>query len=181
MMDDTDVVVRRESVRVWNIVRADLDAWLVRKEGPPTPFVLVGSPGIGKSFGVGSHLLYELLHYAPGKLDVVTFLVREKMFIFYLPSGGEAGRVECYDKIAGVRRITGFWRAGKRGYMILDAKKYVDLPRTYPASRGAALCSARQIRRTTRCGTKRTWLEVPFHQPLPRARDEGVLRVDATR
>ncbi|CCD19319.1 hypothetical protein, conserved in T. vivax [Trypanosoma vivax Y486] len=42
MMDDTDVVVRKESVRVWNIVRADLDAWLVRKERPPTPFVLVG-------------------------------------------------------------------------------------------------------------------------------------------
>ncbi|KAH8612259.1 putative retrotransposon hot spot protein 4 (RHS4) [Trypanosoma vivax] len=42
MMDDTDVVVRRESVRVWNIVRADLDAWLVRNEGLPTSFVLVG-------------------------------------------------------------------------------------------------------------------------------------------
>ncbi|KAG8339219.1 hypothetical protein TRVL_09954 [Trypanosoma vivax] len=41
MMDDTDVVVRRESVRVWNIVRADLDAWLVGKERPPTPFILV--------------------------------------------------------------------------------------------------------------------------------------------
>ncbi|KAH8604688.1 putative retrotransposon hot spot protein 4 (RHS4) [Trypanosoma vivax] len=133
MMDDTDVVVRRESVRVWNIVRADLDAWLVRKERLPTPFVLVGSPGIGKSFGVGSHLLYELLHYAPGKLDVVTFLVREEIYIFYLPSGGEAGRVECYDKTPGVRRIKGFWRAGKRGYMILDAKKDVDLPSRLPA------------------------------------------------
>ncbi|KAH8604745.1 putative retrotransposon hot spot protein 4 (RHS4) [Trypanosoma vivax] len=105
MMDDTDVVVRRESVRVWNIVRADLDAWLVRKERSPRSFVLVGSPGIGKSFGVGSHLLYELLHYAPGKLDVVTFLVREKIYIFYLPSGGEAGRVERYDKTPGVGRI----------------------------------------------------------------------------
>ncbi|CCD20956.1 hypothetical protein, conserved in T. vivax [Trypanosoma vivax Y486] len=42
MMDDTDVVVRRESVRVWNIVRADLDAWLVRNEGLPRSFVLVG-------------------------------------------------------------------------------------------------------------------------------------------
>ncbi|KAH8609980.1 putative retrotransposon hot spot protein 4 (RHS4) [Trypanosoma vivax] len=42
MMDATDVVVRRESVRVWNIVRADLDAWLVRKERLPTPFVVVG-------------------------------------------------------------------------------------------------------------------------------------------
>ncbi|KAH8608606.1 putative retrotransposon hot spot protein 4 (RHS4) [Trypanosoma vivax] len=133
MMDATDVVVRRESVRVWNIVRADLDAWLVRKEGPPTPFVLVGSPGIGKSFGVGSHLLYELLHYAPGKLDVVTFLVREKVFIFYLPSGGEAGRVERYDKTPGVGRIMELSDAGKRGYMILDAKKYVDLPTDLPS------------------------------------------------
>ncbi|KAH8615371.1 putative retrotransposon hot spot protein 4 (RHS4) [Trypanosoma vivax] len=133
MMDATDVVVRRESVRVWNIVRADLDAWLVRKERSPRSFVLVGSPGIGKSFGVGSHLLYELLHYAPGKLDVVTFLVREEIYIFYLPSGGEAGRVECYDKTPGVGRIKGFWRAGKRGYMILDAKKDVDLPTNLPS------------------------------------------------
>ncbi|CCD18960.1 putative retrotransposon hot spot protein 4 (RHS4) [Trypanosoma vivax] len=132
-MDATDVVVRRESVRVWNIVRADLDAWLVRKERNPTPFVLVGSPGIGKSFGVGSHLLYELLHYAPGKLDVVTFLVCEEMYIFYLPSGGEAGRVESYDKTAGVGRVMKLSRAGKRGYMILDVKKYVDLPTHLPA------------------------------------------------
>ncbi|CCD20185.1 retrotransposon hot spot protein, (RHS), (fragment), partial [Trypanosoma vivax Y486] len=133
MMDDTDVVVRRESVRVWNIVRADLDAWLVRKERLPTPFVLLGSPGIGKSFGVGSHLLYELLHYTPGKLDVVTFLVRETMYIFYLPRGGEAGRVERYRKDDGVERITRLWRAGCRGYMILDAKETMDLPTCLPA------------------------------------------------
>ncbi|CCD20475.1 hypothetical protein, conserved in T. vivax [Trypanosoma vivax Y486] len=133
MMDDTDVVVRRESVRVWNIVRADLDAWLVRKERLPTPFVLLGSPGIGKSFGVGSHLLYELLHYTPGKLDVVTFLVRETMYIFYLPRGGEAGRVERYKKDDGVDRIMELWRAGCRGYMILDAKETMDLPTCLPA------------------------------------------------
>ncbi|CCD19871.1 hypothetical protein, conserved in T. vivax [Trypanosoma vivax Y486] len=133
MMHATDVVVRRESVRVWNIVRADLDAWLVRKERLPTPFVLLGSPGIGKSFGVGSHLLYELLHYTPGKLDVVTFLVREEIYIFYLPRGGEAGRVECYTKDDGVRRITRLWRAGCRGYMILDAKETMDLPTCLPA------------------------------------------------
>ncbi|CCD18303.1 retrotransposon hot spot protein (RHS), putative, partial [Trypanosoma vivax Y486] len=133
MMHATDVVVRRESVRVWNIVRADLDAWLVRKERLPTPFVLLGSPGIGKSFGVGSHLLYELLHYTPGKLDVVTFLVRETMYIFYLPRGGEAGRVERYRKDDGVERITRLWRAGCRGYMILDAKETMDLPTCLPS------------------------------------------------
>ncbi|KAH8612739.1 putative retrotransposon hot spot protein 4 (RHS4) [Trypanosoma vivax] len=133
MMHATDVVVRRESVRVWNIVRADLDGWLVRKERLPTPFVLLGSPGIGKSFGVGSHLLYELLHYTPGKLDVVTFLVRETMYIFYLPRGGEAGRVERYKKDDGVDRIMELSRAGCRGYMILDAKETMDLPTCLPA------------------------------------------------
>ncbi|KAH8605319.1 putative retrotransposon hot spot protein 4 (RHS4) [Trypanosoma vivax] len=134
MMDATDVVVRREVVRVWNIVRADLDTWLVRKERPPTPFVLLGSPGIGKSFGVGSYLLYELLRYAPGKLDVVTFLVHEMVYIFYLPRGGEAGRVEEYDKTAGVKRIRGLSRSGKRGYMILDAKKDERLPTNLPGT-----------------------------------------------
>ncbi|KAH8615149.1 putative retrotransposon hot spot protein 4 (RHS4) [Trypanosoma vivax] len=99
MMRTTDVVVRREVVRVWNIVRADLDAWLLRNNGEPTPFVLVGSPGIGKSFGVGSYLLYELLHYAPDRLDVVAYLVHDRMYIFYLPRGGEVGRVERCKKM----------------------------------------------------------------------------------
>ncbi|CCD20902.1 putative retrotransposon hot spot protein 4 (RHS4) [Trypanosoma vivax] len=134
MMDATDVVVLRESVRVWNIVRADLDAWLVHNEGIPTPFILPVSPGIGKSFGVGSYLLYELLRYAPGRLDVVNFLDHEMMYIFYLPRGGVPGRVEEYDKTAGVKRIRGLSRSGKRGYMILDAKKDERLPTNLPGT-----------------------------------------------
>ncbi|KAH8615932.1 putative retrotransposon hot spot protein 4 (RHS4) [Trypanosoma vivax] len=55
------------------------------------------------------------------------------MYIFYLPSGGEAGRVECYKKDDGVDRVMELSRAGKRGYMILDAKKYVGLPTDLPS------------------------------------------------
>ncbi|CCD21047.1 hypothetical protein, conserved in T. vivax [Trypanosoma vivax Y486] len=143
MMRTTDVVVRREVVRVWNIVRADLDAWLLRNNGEPTPFVLVGSPGIGKSFGVGSYLLYELLHYAPDKLDVVAYLVHDRMYIFYLPRGGEVGRVERCKKNDGVERVMQLSDAGKRGYMILDVEKDKSLPTHVPsASWGSIVLSS---------------------------------------
>ncbi|KAH8617436.1 putative retrotransposon hot spot protein 4 (RHS4) [Trypanosoma vivax] len=55
------------------------------------------------------------------------------MFIFYLPRGGEAGRVERYKKDDGVERIFTLSRAGCRGYMILDAKETMDLPTRLPA------------------------------------------------
>ncbi|KAH8604609.1 putative retrotransposon hot spot protein 4 (RHS4) [Trypanosoma vivax] len=98
MMRTTDVVVRREVLRVWNIVRAYLDTWLLHNNGEPTLFILVCSPGIGKSFGMESYLLYELLHYAPDRLDFVASLADDRMYIFYLPIGGEAGRVERNKK-----------------------------------------------------------------------------------
>ncbi|CCD19360.1 putative retrotransposon hot spot protein 4 (RHS4) [Trypanosoma vivax] len=113
-------------------MKADLDAWLVRNERCPRPFILLGSPGIGESFGVGSHLPYELLHYAPGKLVAVAFLVNERMYIFYLPRGGVPGRVERYTKDDGVERIMDLSDAGCRGYMILDAKETMDLPTCLP-------------------------------------------------
>ncbi|KAH8620210.1 putative retrotransposon hot spot protein 4 (RHS4) [Trypanosoma vivax] len=54
------------------------------------------------------------------------------MYIFYFPRGDEAGRVECYEKDAGVRRVTELYGAGERGYMILDAKETINLPRNLP-------------------------------------------------
>ncbi|KAH8616383.1 putative retrotransposon hot spot protein 4 (RHS4) [Trypanosoma vivax] len=54
------------------------------------------------------------------------------MFIFYLPSGGEAGRVERYTKDDGVERVMELSDDGKQGYMILDVKRgekpTTDLP-----------------------------------------------------
>ncbi|KAG8346606.1 putative retrotransposon hot spot protein 4 (RHS4) [Trypanosoma vivax] len=54
------------------------------------------------------------------------------MYIFYLPSGGEAGRVERYKKDDGVERVMELSDAGYRGYMILDVKKGVGLPTDLP-------------------------------------------------
>ncbi|KAH8609329.1 putative retrotransposon hot spot protein 4 (RHS4) [Trypanosoma vivax] len=129
-------LVRVTCQREWETGQSDTLVvvwWLVRNEGNPTPFVLLGSPGIGKSFGVGSHPLYEPLRYAPGRLYVVAFFVHEMMYIFYLPRGGEAGRVERYTKDDGVERVFTLSDDGKQGYMILDAKETMDLPTRLPA------------------------------------------------
>ncbi|KAG8346607.1 putative Retrotransposon hot spot protein [Trypanosoma vivax] len=48
VMDATDVVVIREVMRVWKIVRADLEAWFGGSRRHPTRFIRVGLPGIGK-------------------------------------------------------------------------------------------------------------------------------------
>ncbi|KAG8344798.1 hypothetical protein TRVL_04374 [Trypanosoma vivax] len=143
MMRATEVVVRREIVRVCNIVRADLDVWLLRNNGEPTPFILVGSPGIGKSFGVWSYLLYELLRYGPDRLDVVAYLVHDRMYIFYLPRGDEAGRVECCKKNDGADCVMELSYAGKSGYMILGVEKDKSLPTHVPsASWGSIVLSS---------------------------------------
>ncbi|KAH8617141.1 putative retrotransposon hot spot protein 4 (RHS4) [Trypanosoma vivax] len=66
-----DVYIRREVVRVWYIVEKQMRAWYV--EGTltqPRTCIVVGTPGIGKSFACGSFLLHQLLHYDGGLLDV---------------------------------------------------------------------------------------------------------------
>ncbi|KAH8616446.1 putative retrotransposon hot spot protein 4 (RHS4) [Trypanosoma vivax] len=55
------------------------------------------------------------------------------MYIFYLPKGGEAGRVERYTKDHGVERVMELSDDGRQGYMILDAKETMDLPTRLPA------------------------------------------------
>ncbi|KAF5219188.1 hypothetical protein ECC02_007885 [Trypanosoma cruzi] len=60
--------------RVWQIVKGDLTAWLSIHGGTdftPKRRVLIGTPGIGKSVGAGSYLLYQLLHCDVEKLQVV--------------------------------------------------------------------------------------------------------------
>ncbi|PWV05432.1 putative retrotransposon hot spot protein (RHS) [Trypanosoma cruzi] len=69
-----DCHVNCEVERVWQIVRNDLTEWFSPHRGTdctPERRVLVGTPGIGKSMGAGSYLLYQLLHCDVEKLQVV--------------------------------------------------------------------------------------------------------------
>ncbi|KAH8617093.1 putative Retrotransposon hot spot protein [Trypanosoma vivax] len=88
-----DVFVRREVVHVWHVVRSELAS--CPDDGSafgPWPYVLVGRPGIGKSFGCGSYLLHELLRYDEAKKPVVVYFVCSSAYIFH-KTGGVAGRI----------------------------------------------------------------------------------------
>ncbi|KAH8606512.1 putative retrotransposon hot spot protein 4 (RHS4) [Trypanosoma vivax] len=96
--EERDVFVRREMVRVWHVVRSEVARWpdddtMFR----PQPYVLVGTPGIGKSFGCGSYLLYELLHYDAAKVPAVAYFLDGSAYIFH-KTGVMAGRVVFYKK-----------------------------------------------------------------------------------
>ncbi|CBH17322.1 retrotransposon hot spot protein (RHS,pseudogene), putative [Trypanosoma brucei gambiense DAL972] len=56
---NSDVYIRRETLRVWHKVEERLNQWLMGEVTVNPMFhVLIGTPGIGKSFSVGSLLLY---------------------------------------------------------------------------------------------------------------------------
>ncbi|KAH8605349.1 putative retrotransposon hot spot protein 4 (RHS4) [Trypanosoma vivax] len=96
--EESDVFVRREVMRVWHIVRRELAGWPDDdRKFNPRPYVLVGTPGIGKSFDCGSYLLYELLHYDAAKVPVVAYFVDGSAYIFH-KTGAMAGRVVFYKK-----------------------------------------------------------------------------------
>ncbi|KAH8609282.1 putative retrotransposon hot spot protein 4 (RHS4) [Trypanosoma vivax] len=79
-----DVYIRREVVRMWYIVEEQTRAWYIeRKLVKPRTCVVVGTPGIGKSFACGSFLLYQLLHYEGGLLDVVAYFVRDSAYVIH--------------------------------------------------------------------------------------------------
>ncbi|KAH8608453.1 putative retrotransposon hot spot protein 4 (RHS4) [Trypanosoma vivax] len=96
--EERDVFVRREMVRVWHVVRSEVARWpdddtMFR----PQPYVLVGTPGIGKSFGCGSYLLYELLHYDAAKVPAVAYFLDGSAYIFH-KTGVMAGQAVFYKK-----------------------------------------------------------------------------------
>ncbi|CCD20101.1 hypothetical protein, conserved in T. vivax, partial [Trypanosoma vivax Y486] len=96
--EESDVFVRREVMRVWHVVRRELARWPDDdRKFNPRPYVLVGTPGIGKSFGCWSYLLYELLHYDAAKVPVVAYFVDGSAYIFH-KTGAMAGRVVFYKK-----------------------------------------------------------------------------------
>ncbi|KAF5220653.1 hypothetical protein ECC02_006374 [Trypanosoma cruzi] len=71
-----DCHVNCEVERLWQTVRNDLTEWFsTDPEAYFTPMrrVLIGTPGIGKSMGAGSYLLYQMLHCDAEKLQVVAY------------------------------------------------------------------------------------------------------------
>ncbi|KAF5214652.1 Retrotransposon hot spot protein [Trypanosoma cruzi] len=69
-----DCHVNCEVERVWQTVRDDLTELLSPDPGAyfePRRHVLIGTPGIGKSMGAGSYLLYQLLHCDAEQLPMV--------------------------------------------------------------------------------------------------------------
>ncbi|CCD18787.1 retrotransposon hot spot (RHS) protein, putative, (fragment), partial [Trypanosoma vivax Y486] len=124
-----DVYIRREVVRVWYIVEEQMRAWYV--EGTlthPKSFVVVGTPGIGKSFACGSFLLYKLLHYDGGLLDVVAYFVRDGTYVIHNARPGVPGRVVKYsDQITAVSKINEM-ASCKKGFVIVDISEKGEVP-----------------------------------------------------
>ncbi|CCD21203.1 retrotransposon hot spot (RHS), putative [Trypanosoma vivax Y486] len=123
------VYIRREVVRVWYIVKKAMRAWYV--EGTlihPKSFVVIGTPGIGKSFACGSFLLYQLLHYEGGLLDVVAYFIRDSAYVIHNARPGVPGRVVKYsDQRAAVLEINEM-ASCKRGFVIVDISRELEEP-----------------------------------------------------
>ncbi|CCD14059.1 unnamed protein product [Trypanosoma congolense IL3000] len=108
--------MRKENVRVWNIVKKNIDEWLTGLK-KVHPFIVIGTPGIGKSFATGSLLLYQLLHYPSDDLKVVAYFVRGKAYIFHR----EGRRVVYYTRQqVAVDEIECMEKRGIKGYIIFD-------------------------------------------------------------
>ncbi|CCD13631.1 unnamed protein product [Trypanosoma congolense IL3000] len=119
-----DAYIRRENLRVWNIVKENIDKWNSGVEDVH-PFIVIGTPGIGKSFATGSVLLYQLLHHLPERLKVVAYFVSGKAYIFHR----EDRRVVyyAYEETA-INEIEEMASKGVKGYMIYDVSgKIVDV------------------------------------------------------
>ncbi|RNC51049.1 retrotransposon hot spot (RHS) protein, partial [Trypanosoma cruzi] len=127
-----DCYVNCEVERAWRIVFEDLSEWFSTDDEAdfePKKRVLIGTPGIGKSMGAGSYLLYQLLHCDIKKLQVVIHSF-----------GGNTTYV--FDKtIQTVTRYVGggpskeflcdFWHLKMKGYIIYDVTRQGKPPAEY--------------------------------------------------
>nr|CCC94450.1 unnamed protein product [Trypanosoma congolense IL3000] len=113
-----DVYVRRSSLRAWYIVKRELDTWTEDKcVRHPHAFVVIGTPGIGKSFATGSLLLYQLLHYSAEQLKVVAYFVDGAAYLFH-KAHREVLHYEEGDKA--LRDVVRMAREGTKGCAIYD-------------------------------------------------------------
>ncbi|CCD12202.1 unnamed protein product [Trypanosoma congolense IL3000] len=111
-----DAYILKENLRVWNIAQENINRWN-SGVGDVHPFVVIGMPGIGKSFATGSLLLYQLLHYLPEDLKVMAYFVRNEACIFHR----KERRVVYYAEEEIARcEVEGMARRGIKGYMICD-------------------------------------------------------------
>ncbi|KEG06030.1 retrotransposon hot spot (RHS) protein, partial [Trypanosoma grayi] len=128
--------IGRETERIWRIVKRDVDEWFACRGGDvagPEKRLLIGTPGIGKSMGAGSYLLYQLLHYDKERLPFVAYFIADYVYIFDKTRGEGQGRVEYYDNLEEGRRAVLRLSHTVRGYIIYDVAKQgsepsVDLP-----------------------------------------------------
>ncbi|CCD17933.1 putative retrotransposon hot spot protein 4 (RHS4) [Trypanosoma vivax] len=123
-----DVYIRREVVRVWYIVEEKMRAWYIeRRLVKPRSCIVIGTPGIGKSFACGSFLLHQLLHYEGGLLDVVAYFVRDSAYVIHNARPGVPGRVLYSDQRAAVSKIKKM-ASCKRGFVIVDISEKGEVP-----------------------------------------------------
>ncbi|KEG06094.1 retrotransposon hot spot (RHS) protein, partial [Trypanosoma grayi] len=126
-----DCHIGRETERVWRIIKRDVDEWFACRGGDdegPEKRLLIGTPGIGKSMGTGSYLLYQLLHYDKERLPVVAYFIKDYVFIFHNARGEEQGRVEYYDNLEEGRRAVVRLSLTVRGYIIYNVAKQGSEP-----------------------------------------------------
>ncbi|AAQ15529.1 retrotransposon hot spot (RHS) protein, putative [Trypanosoma brucei brucei TREU927] len=124
------VYIRREIMRVWYIIQRGLQTWWVERTARITPrHIVIGTPGIGKSYGVGSFLLYSLLHFHDGMFNVIAYFVGKIAYLIYNKKPGEEGRVERYKVPEdAVDAIAALVFEKKRGHIIVDIGNELLIP-----------------------------------------------------
>ncbi|PWU85508.1 putative retrotransposon hot spot (RHS) protein [Trypanosoma cruzi] len=115
-----DCYVNCEVERVWQIVKSDLTEWFSIHPGAyfePKRRLLIGTPGIGKSMGAVSYLLYQLLHCDAEKLPVVLYVIADEAFLF-----DKASKTVTQYHTDEMSRsvISSLWQRGVKGYVIYD-------------------------------------------------------------
>ncbi|RNE97914.1 retrotransposon hot spot (RHS) protein, partial [Trypanosoma cruzi] len=121
--DIRDCYVDCEVERVWQIVKRDLTELFGTHKGSgfePYPYLLVGTPGIGKSMNAGSYLLYQLLHCDAERLQMVAYYIGDESFLF----DKKTKTVSKYKEGTRITHIVkGLSRRGVEGYIIYDIAK----------------------------------------------------------
>ncbi|AAQ15508.1 retrotransposon hot spot (RHS) protein, putative [Trypanosoma brucei brucei TREU927] len=121
---NSDIFIRREELRVWNVVRNGIELWRTQRVMPrclyfPRSYLAIGNPGIGKSQNLGSFILYKLLHYDAEELPIVAYFCGVAAYIFEKSGGGGVGRVREYSKEAAITFMKNI-SSNTRGYIIYD-------------------------------------------------------------